>query len=149
MVAKLAMQSVGNKEFQSEVMNEIRAGAARQHLDAVLVYEAYSKTDTKNNLLAIANLTIIGGYILPSQSTETEGYATAMLIDVMQGYPYGTMNVTIDKEEAVSSRWGWGSEDRKESTDRAKTKAVIKLTSEVETTIRKLRTELETKNKNQ
>lgn len=146
-VAEMAAQGISTQkdDLRYDVMNKIRLGAARQHLDAVLIYETYSRTDKKSNLLSIADLTIIGGYLLPSKSIEVEAYADAMLIDVMQGYPYGTVDTTLNKEEAVSSRWGWGSDSGEDMAQEMKIKAAIKLSGEVEAMVRKLRAELETK----
>lgn len=106
LIANMVSQSVDLKNYN--VINKIRLGAARQHLDAVLIYEVYSKSETNKNALAVADLTIIGGYLLPSRAETTEGFATALLIDVLQGYPYGTAQASVDKQKAISSTWGWG-----------------------------------------
>jgi len=145
LVAQMAQNSVDFKQTNRgfETMNEIRLGAARQHLDAVLVYEIYTKTDTNSNILSIGDLTIIGGFLLPSKTTEAQGYANAMLIDVMQGYPYGTVSATVDKEEVLTSRWGWGSDSGKtELNDQVKAKAAVNLSHEVDTMLQHLRAEL-------
>jgi hypothetical protein len=149
LVAQMAQESVGTQRTyysSGSVMNEIRLGAAKQHLDAVLIYEIYTKTDAKSNLLSIADLTIIGGYLLPSKTLEAEGFANAMLIDVLQGYPYGTVSAKVDKEDMLSSRWGWGSDsNRDELNDRIKAKAAANLSQEVEKVFEKLRAELAAK----
>lgn len=143
LVANMVSQSVASKNNTriNDVMNKIRLGAARQHLDAVLIYEVYSKTDRNSNFLAIADLTIIGGFLLPSHSVEAEGFAKAMLIDVVQGYPYGTADVTLDKEEVYSTTWGSYNRER-DLSDSVKTKAAVKLTEEVEKMFERLRWEL-------
>lgn len=142
LVANAVSGEVAAKDRVDAVMKKIRLGAARQHLDAVLVYETYSSFDKKSNLLAIANLTIIGGYLLPSQQVTTEGYGNAMLIDVMNGYPYGTVKSIIPKEESLASSWGWGSDDRKETSDKIKLKVTEKLSTETEEMLKRLRMEL-------
>lgn len=144
LVAHMVESSVvSDRKNIGDVMNEIRLGAARQHLDAVLVYEVYTKTDTNSNILSIADLTIVGGFLLPSKTTEAQGFADAMLIDVMQGYPYGTVSTTVDKEDVVSSRWGWGSDSAKaELNDHIKQEAAIKLSYEVDNMLHKLASEL-------
>jgi hypothetical protein len=152
LVAKLASQAVNynNAGRGMETINQIRLGAARQHLDAVLIYEAYSKTDTKSTILSIADLTIVGAYLVPSKVATSQGFATALLIDVMQGYPYGTAQVTTDKETKLSTRWGWGSKDGwRDGDDEEKTKAVFALAPEVEAMLQKLQIELEAKHKKQ
>lgn len=147
MVASMAASGVGGVTdgVRQGTVNQIRMGAARQHLDAVLVYETYSKTSTKSNLLSMGDLTIIGGYVLPSKSSQAEGVATAMLIDVMQGYPYGTVSTAVDKESSLSSRWGWGSDDKQDMGEAVRTRAAVKLSGEVEQMIRTLRVQLERK----
>ena len=127
-------------------INKVRLGAARQHLDAVLVYEVYSRSSSKSNILAIANLTIIGGYILPSKLIKAEGFANAMLIDVLQGYPYGTAQVIVDKDE-ISTAWGT-SEHIDSIKDKVKTSAAIKLMDEIEDMFKELRWELAEKRVN-
>ncbi|MDO8288128.1 MAG: hypothetical protein Q7T44_02810 [Parvibaculum sp.] len=124
------------------VMRQIRLGAARQHLDAVLVYETYSSSDEKSNLLEIANLTIIGGFILPSQQVTLEGYGTAMLIDVMSGYPYGAIEATVPKERHLASAWGWGNDSY--ATNNAKISLAVtgKLAKETTGMFKQLRMEL-------
>ena len=148
LVAKMVAESIdingdyGNKN----VINEIRLGAARQHLDAVIIYEVYSKEGSDSNLLSIADLTIIGAYILPSNELNAEGFANAMLVDVIQGYPYGTVDVTVDKEETYASTVGTSSRMR-ELSDSVKTKAAVKLTKKVGEMFHRLRSELIEKKK--
>ncbi len=123
-----------------DVMNKIRLGAARQHLDAVLIYEVYSREDSESNLLSIANLTIIGAYILPSKSVTTEGFANAMLIDVIQGYSYGTAEAFLDKSEMATT---FGRREKMDQlSDQIKSEVTIKLVAEVEDMFRGLQLEL-------
>ena len=96
----------GNRSIST--VNKIRFGAARQHVDAILLYEVFSNVDKSNNLLKAGNLTIIGGFLLPSTSIAGEGYADALLIDTLQGYPYGTTQAIVH-DKAYASSWGWGS----------------------------------------
>lgn len=142
MVADMASSSVNLGS--TSLVNKIRLGAARQHLDAVLMYEVYSKTDSKTNFLAIADITIIGGYILPSEQVEAEGYGNAMLIDVIQGYPYGTADVVIDKQTSLTPS-NYEYEKRDKYSQIVKTRAAIALSSEVEKMFQSLRAELNQK----
>ncbi len=124
----------------TNVMNEIRLGAARQHLDAVLIYEVYSRENSDSNLLSIGNLTIIGAYLLPSKAVTTEGFANAMLIDVIQGYPYGTAEASLDKSEMTTT---FGRREKMEQlSDEIKSEVTIKLVAEVEDMFRDLQLEL-------
>jgi hypothetical protein len=126
------------------VIAEIRFGAARQHLDAVLIYEEHSKQETHDNLLALGKLTIVGGFILPSESHDAQGFAEGMLIDVVQGYPYGTIQTVVDKQSSLESAWGWGSSRSTDEAlaDRVKTQAGVQLADEGVGMFTKLRTQL-------
>ncbi|WP_353572473.1 hypothetical protein [Candidatus Albibeggiatoa sp. nov. BB20] len=88
-----------------DVIRKIRLGAARQHLDVVLLYEVYGKSQHSSNLLSLMDLTIVGAYISPGQSLQANGYAKALLLDVRNGYPYGTAE-GIATEEGLSTRVG-------------------------------------------
>lgn len=59
-----------------------------------------------------------------------------------RGYPYGTAEVVIDKEEAYATTFG-SKKRKQELSNTVKTKAAIKLTSEVEDMFQRLHTNLE------
>lgn len=144
MVTSMVAGSTGYSQNVGNTIDAIRLGAARQHLDAVLVYEVISKDSTHSNLLTIANASIIGGYILPSKQQDAEGLASGILIDVMQGYPYGTIRTVVEKKTRVSSSWGWGSEqtDKTAFSDKVKSQAATQLSAEAYDMFIKLRAEL-------
>ncbi len=147
MIANLAAESVNlNRHDDLALINEIRLGSARQHLDAVLIYEVFSLTESNRNLLKIADLTIIGGYLLPSEQVEAEGFANAILIDVMQGYPYGTADVVVDKETSFTpSNYKYSTKNDLSSL--VMTKAVSALSEEVEGMMQQLKSELKHANR--
>ncbi len=72
------------------VVNDIRRASARQHLDYVLTYEVTSTVSSRSNALSLADLTVLGLYVLPSRNVKVKATASAILIDVRNGYPYGT-----------------------------------------------------------
>lgn len=112
-----------------ELIADIRRGAARQHLDYVLVYEVGTRREERANALALADLTIIGMFVLPSRDVEIDASASAILIDVRNGYPYATLTAHAEKDgvaRAVSS----GSRTRTLSED-ATLRAVELLSDEV------------------
>ncbi|MCA8930893.1 MAG: hypothetical protein KDA49_00395, partial [Rhodospirillaceae bacterium] len=78
------------------VVEFIRQGAARQHVDAVLIYEVRVRTEDERTLLALADFTIIGGAILPTRYVTAYGATDALLLDVRNGYPYGTARAEVD-----------------------------------------------------
>lgn len=125
-----------------QTINEIRTGAARQHVDAVLIYETSSTGESKSNPLAVTKLALVGFFLAPSENAEAEGFAQALLLDVRNGYTYGfasavtedaafTLSTSVNSDEALAS-----------VLDEAKTAAAIELTAEVEQMARDLRLEL-------
>ncbi|MEO0467077.1 MAG: hypothetical protein AAF216_11095 [Pseudomonadota bacterium] len=75
----------------ANVIADVRRGAARQHLDYVLIYEVGTSKRERANDIAVADLTIIGMFVLPTRGVEVEASASAILLDVRNGYPYATL----------------------------------------------------------
>ncbi len=109
--AALAKQSITEGWQHDGTMATIRIGAARQHLDAVLVYEVGARGGSWTSGLGFADLTIIGGAILPTRSLEAQAIASATLIDVRNGYRYGSADAQESAEALTPS---WGSDREKE-----------------------------------
>jgi hypothetical protein len=128
------------RAFVKHTIDTVRLAAARQHLDAVLIYEVDGTADAKNNGLSLAEWTLIGAFVLPSQDVKAVGVAQAMLIDVRNGYPYGTIRSNSD-DNSASTRI-----DSRDTSERLREKvmaaAVEKLTGEAETMMRELKPEL-------
>ena len=113
-----------------DVVNNIRRGSARQHLDYVLIYEVSDTSDKTRNALQVADLSILGLFILPSRNIKVDSTATAMLIDVRNGYPYGTATAFAERKAVTTSV---GSRGRKAKLkDKARVIAVENLTDDVE-----------------
>lgn len=112
------------------LVRTIRLGAARQHVDAVLVYTAGADTNRDFTPLSILDITLVGGVLLPTRSIKAEGAASALLLDVRNGYPYGTANATSDLSR-LSNTYGSASRTRK-AGDEAVQQAVVNLVPEVE-----------------
>ncbi|NQY95911.1 MAG: hypothetical protein HRT82_02015 [Henriciella sp.] len=110
------------------VIAHIRRGAARQHLDYVLTYEVGSSREEKANALALADLTIIGMFVLPSRSIEVEASASGLMLDVRTGYPYATL--TMHAEKSGVSRVISDRSTGQTYADKAETRAVAKLAQE-------------------
>lgn len=123
-----------------ETLEMIRLAAARQHLDAVMIYEVDATADSKNNPLSIADWTLIGAFVLPSQNVKAQGLAQAILIDVRNGYHYGTIQATAD-DKTVAARFA-NHEAEQELAKRVETAAVQNLTHETEDFVRLLRVQL-------
>jgi hypothetical protein len=122
------------------LVDTIRLAAARQHLDAVLIYEVDATADAHSNALSIAEWTLIGALVLPSQDVKAVGVAQAMLIDVRNGYPYGQVTSTVD-DKTQSVRFHTGDAEAALSAKVADA-AVDKLADETEGMFRKLKTDL-------
>ena len=118
------------------VIANIRRGAARQHLDYVVTYEVGSSRQEKANALALADLTIIGMFVLPSRTVEVEATASALMLDVRTGYPYATLTTHADKSgvsRVVSDR-----STSNAYADTAEARAVAKLAQEFGSAIKGL-----------
>lgn len=113
-----------------ETINDIRRGAARQHVDYTLIYEI-NRFDRrkKRNALSVTDLSIIGLFILPSRSVEVEASASAVFMDVRNGYPYGTASGVATKD-GISTAVDAG-DKRRSLSDRAEIAAVADLAEDV------------------
>lgn len=120
----------------AETIANIRRGAARQHLDYVLVYEVGSSRQEKANALALADLTVIGMFVLPSRSIEVEASASGLMIDVRTGYPYATLTAHSEKKgvSRAVSEYSTGTT----LADTAEERAVEKLAVEFENVMEQL-----------
>jgi len=123
------------------LMDSIRLAAARQHLDAVLIYEVDATADQKSNPLHYADWTVIGAFVVPSQTVKAVGVAQAMLIDVRNGYPYGQVTSTTDDKTLAAVFYS--GEAKTALREKVGDAAVAKLAGESEGMIRKLKVELD------
>jgi hypothetical protein len=135
-----AEESVSAGSNAQRTLNVIRVAAARQHLDAVLIYEVDATTDARNTPLSIADWTLIGALILPTQNVRVQAIAQAMLLDVRNGYHYGGMHAAA-ADGTFAPRFN-NRDAREGLAERAKDEAVAKLAGEAETFFRELRAKL-------
>jgi hypothetical protein len=124
-----------------ETIELIRIAAAHQHLDAVLIYEVDATADANNTPLSIAEWTLIGAFMLPTQNVKVQAVAQAMLVDVRNGYHYGGLHASTD-DNGLAPRFSRDTKDQ--LVQRAKNDAVDKLAVESEVFFRELRTRLST-----
>ena len=132
-----AMVTDGPAQTTRHIVDDIRKGAARQHLDYVLIYEVDNRHEQRSNALRVTDLTVLGLFVMPSRKVEIESTASAILIDVRNGYPYGTATSFADKD-GTSTFAGRNSKQSK-LADKARVLAVSKLTDEVEMVFEELR----------
>lgn len=128
-------------DHASELIRKVRLGSARQHLDVVLIYEVFSTSKSTANLQsAVADLTIIGGYFIPTREIETTGYANCILMDVRSGYPYGTASASLTAEDTATTLGTYSRELKLE--DKNKIETALKLIPEVKQMMLQLKKEL-------
>lgn len=120
----------------SEIFRKVRLGAARQHIDYVLLYEVFSDTKTTKLASSVANWTIIGGYFIPSRKIQTTGHANALLLDVRSGYPYGTASASLTVDEL--SAWHNNRDKSRNLTDKNQIATSLKLIPEARKMMEKL-----------
>ena len=88
-----------------DLITKIRLGAARQHMDAVLIYEIGSRRDLDDEVPGLSPIRVLGAAPLPGRVIETEGVARAFLMDVRNGYPYGVASASADLSDFEDSPW--------------------------------------------
>lgn len=129
-VSPLVANTVSSPHQQqtTTVIDHIRRGAARQHLDYVIAYEVTDTAKSDGNALRLADLTVLGLFVLPSRNLKAEASASAILLDVRNGYPYLTGSTFVDKK-SLSTVVGKG--DRKDKLrNAARQNAVAKIAEE-------------------
>ena len=151
LIAALASPVAGENACRSqfdcvlEAVRTIRLGAARQHLDVVLIYESFGKSQDSSNPLAITKLALIG-FFFPTEDVEAEGLAQAVLVDVRNGYHYGTATAAAEKPAYKITTSGNLGAAHAEVQGEARLAAVTALTKEVEKMAVDLRRDLEARN---
>jgi hypothetical protein len=140
LVGELVTGGAGLPKYGSTAIVPIRLAAARQHVDAVLVYAVGGYNKDKASPLSIFDLTIIGAYLVPSRSVEGTAVANALLFDVRNGYPYGTVSATSTQTGFVPNV-GSGNQSQNLQVD-AQVDAVTKLTGEIDKMLTTLRDEI-------
>lgn len=113
-----------------DAVDRVRIGAARQHIDIVLVYETDGSGQASSTPFAVGNLTILGGYLLPGEHVKAKARAAALLLDVRNGYPYGVATAGADGEGYAPS-FTWRDRERELLRD-AQLEAVANLAGNVE-----------------
>ncbi|MEM7061102.1 MAG: hypothetical protein AAF557_26275 [Pseudomonadota bacterium] len=113
-----------------DLLTKIRLGAARQHMDAVLIYEIGSRHQYGKEFGNLTPIRVLGAAPLPDRVIEKEGVARAFLMDVRNGYPYGVASASADLEDLERSFFDDAPKDR--LGIEAKTKIASALLPQVE-----------------
>lgn len=125
------------------LVTRIRLGAARQHVDAVLIYEVGKRPDERDDLLGLAPVRVLGAAPQPARRIEKEGVARAVLMDVRNGYPYGIASASADL--ATLDRPFWSDEADDADAAAAGTAITANLLTEVEAMLGDLGRAMQTK----
>lgn len=119
------------------IIDNIRKGAARQHLDYVLVYEVTHKDSRNKNGLGFTDATVLGLFLIPSRKVEVDTIASAVLLDVRNGYPYMTAS-SFAEHKSTTTRHHSGTK-REKLKDKGRTKAIENLSVDVENGLQELK----------
>ena len=114
-LSPLIMSSVAQMDAHGANRNRLlienlRRGAARQHIDYLLVYEVASSTDTRQNALSVTDWTVIGLFMAPSRNVTINGTASAVLLDVRNGYPYIMASGFSEDSRTTTASRAWDSQ---------------------------------------
>jgi hypothetical protein len=74
-----------------ETLKELRAAAAKVGADALLVIRGGGAAENRLNALAMLNVTVVGGFLVPGSHSDALYRIEAGLVDVNNGYLYATM----------------------------------------------------------
>ena len=136
-----AMVSQRHKDSSDvrHIIDDIRKGAARQHLDYVLVYEVTSDDNRRQNGLGFTDATVLGLFLIPSRKVEVDTTASAILLDVRNGYPYLTAS-SFSEKTSTTTRSASNSKTTK-LQDKGRIEAISKLSADVENGMQELKDE--------
>ncbi len=128
------------EDRMQEVIENLRLGAARQHLDVVYVYEVFGDSRSYITPAYIANITIIGAFLLPGRNIKAKGFASGLLLDVRNGYPYGTAEASVNDQKYLTS--ANSREKGLDLVEKLKREASLKLVDETRVMIKQLKAEI-------
>ena len=145
LVAEFAEQAAGPRVTpygynMQNLVRKIRLGAARQHLDSVLIYEPATSSKREDTPLQLLNLTIVGYYLMPSTEVQAEASVHALLMDVRNGYPYARISGRGSSSGLAAGNMV--SDSMRDRSDIARTDAVKSIIAQIEPTLVKLDREL-------
>jgi len=127
----------GEHRFHAhDLLSKVRLGAARQHLDAVLIYEVGMGEKSDRRPLTAIKLKALGTTILSDRTLDAAGAAKAILLDVRNGYPYGTAQIEKDLSDHYKP-W-YSNNTRKVSREVARKSIAAALVPEVRDMFRSL-----------
>lgn len=94
-----------------DLITRIRLGAARQHVDAVLIYEIGARKRKGHGIKGLRRVQTLSGPLAVSASGH-DGVGRALLIDVRNGYPYAILSASADLKNAKPDFWASDTDDQ-------------------------------------
>lgn len=138
-VSPIVAQSLTTTPISStphDAITHLRLAAAREQLDAILLYEISTTHSLEQTELALLDATIVGAWLFPTHKSHITAHAAATLIDVRSGLAYGS---AIGNSSDACSAALLGSEEKIHRQRAATTrKSVAALTPEVGTMMARL-----------
>ena len=132
-----AMVSPEKADAAGDIVAKIRKGAARQHLDYVLVYEVSSRDKRTKNDLGFTDATVLGLFLVPSRKVSVDTIASAVLIDVRNGYPYAA--ATSFAENRSTTTKSAAKSKRTKMSEKGRVEAIEKLSVDVQNALQDLK----------
>jgi hypothetical protein len=126
----------------ASTVRHIRQGAARQHVDAVLIYEVFANDAQGSDWPAGTNSALLGFLPAPRGTIETEGHSQGLLVDVANGYTYGFVSAVADDAAAVQLTSNAGGTAASSADQAARTAAVTEIAGKARDMFRDLRLRL-------
>lgn len=105
---------------EKQNLDSLRVAAARCGADVLLVIRGASQNNTYKNATAALNLTVVGGYVVPSTHCDSLFVMQGALIDVGNGFVYGSVE-TEGKGSIVRPKFTL---EEKVATDEARRQAL-------------------------
>jgi hypothetical protein len=84
---------MSNLFADGDSLQHLRASAAKYGADALLVVKGTAVTDSRINALAVLNLTVVGGFVVPGSHRDAMFQIEAALVDVNNGFLYASADV--------------------------------------------------------
>ncbi len=136
-IAAMVTSRRKEKNETRSIIDDIRKGAARQHLDYVLVYEVTSNDKRTKNGLGFTDATVLGLFLIPSRKVKVDTIASAVLLDVRNGYPYMTAS-SFSEHKSTTSFTGSKSK-RLKLEDKGRVQAIENLSVDIENGLQELK----------
>lgn len=135
MIARATVRDIGKYRYseRNSPLHFIRLGAARQHLDAVLVYEIGARTRYRSKTLQDVSVLSANSF-LPPRKTAAQAVAQVIMIDVRNGYVYATATAEADVSTILGKIGGKADEKR----DKAARTVLVQLLPKVDAALSEL-----------